>query len=544
MISNQWLSSPPAPVGRIRPLLALLFFLLSSGAISPWFFSGSSDLDKSLVNIRVTTQKWSHYRPWRKEQDRQRETNGIYIGQGRVITTADMVLHHTYIELEKQSTTDRFPARVVYIDTPSNLALLKAEDAAFARDLVPMKIGRRFLKNKTALRLARLTDNKTLYETSGRLVETVSYNYPYALHSLSAYKVSTGIINGGWSEVLLEEDGDDNTMVGLTMYYFEKKNVAIAIPAPVLRLFVKMAEKKMAGLPFHGISAISLRNPFLRKFLGADATGGGVYITGIMRDSSADGVLRPGDILTEINGQPVAYSGLIDDELGNRLDFTRLFLFRGDEGLLPGQKVAVRLRRGGKTKNLSIRLRPYPNSRLRVPDSFYPQKAPNFIIVGGFVFTELSREYLHEWGNDWRKNASRRLTFLLDHFAFRAHQAGFDPKETSTGRGPGKTDWASKNRIVVLSHVLADEINQGIGGFRDGVLLKVNEKNVDSVADIARALKKAGNKTGNISFELSGGYRIYLDKSRLKQANQRIRKNYGINKLRRIQPLSGGTTGN
>jgi hypothetical protein len=39
-------------------------------------------------------------------------------------------------------------------------------------------------------------------------------------------------------------------------------------------------------------------------------------------------------------------------------------------------------------------------------------KPPPYVVLGGLIFQELSRQYLKEWGGNWQKDAPQRLVYL------------------------------------------------------------------------------------------------------------------------------------
>src|SRR5207245_8038660 len=40
---------------------------------------------------------------------------------------------------------------------------------------------------------------------------------------------------------------------------------------------------------------------------------------------------------------------------------------------------------------------------------------PRYVVVGGLIFQELSRQYLKEWGLNWQREAPQRFVYM-DHF--------------------------------------------------------------------------------------------------------------------------------
>ena len=96
-------------------------------------------------------------------------------------------------------------------------------------------------------------------------------------------------------------------------------------------------------------------------------------------------------------------------------------------------------------------------------------RLPSYYVYAGLVFSPLTQPHLQEFGDDWFNAAPRKLVdrALNDH-------------PTSAGQ-----------EVVILSQVLADEVNAGYQGMHDLEVRAVNGKCVSSLRELKGEIEKA-----------------------------------------------------
>jgi serine protease Do len=129
--------------------------------------------------------------------------------------------------------------------------------------------------------------------------------------------------------------------------------VGFAVPSNQVRQVaesLKQHGKVVRG--YLGVQIADVRNADPRIKEDVDALGfdgeHGVFVRGVLRDSPAFNILRPGDVITEIDGKPVKDMG----ELRNRIAFTP-----------PGAEVKLTVWREKKTEQLTIKLAEQPDDQ-------------------------------------------------------------------------------------------------------------------------------------------------------------------------------------
>lgn len=90
-------------------------------------------------------------------------------------------------------------------------------------------------------------------------------------------------------------------------------NTGYVIPTPVIRHFLEdIKDGVYDGYVDMGIQAAPILNPAMRKAFGLPDDEKGVLIGKVLKGSSADGVLRNGDLLMKVDGYDVDSSAMIE----------------------------------------------------------------------------------------------------------------------------------------------------------------------------------------------------------------------------------------
>ncbi|NNE93969.1 MAG: hypothetical protein HKN23_20150, partial [Verrucomicrobiales bacterium] len=115
---------------------------------------------KSLIRVNSTLQSYSFLRPWEKGAPTPRRGLGALLEGNRVITTAELTVNATYIELEHPTTGRKVPAKIVGRDYEANLALLEPalEGSGVFDGTVPLEIDNS-VKGGDTLEVWQIEDN-------------------------------------------------------------------------------------------------------------------------------------------------------------------------------------------------------------------------------------------------------------------------------------------------------------------------------------------------------------------------------------------------
>jgi len=139
-------------------------------------------------------------------------------------------------------------------------------------------------------------------------------------------------------------------------------------------------------------------------------------------------------------------------------------------------------------------------------------RAPKYVILGGLVFLELSRDYLREWGGNWQEKAPQRLVYL-----------DFFQDELPADRG----------KIVILSQVLPSPGTIGYEHLENLVVTRVNGHPIKSLDDLSAAAANPQNGFQKIEFE-EDPKTIFLDAGDIQETNAELAEKYGLPSLQRL----------
>jgi S1-C subfamily serine protease len=460
-----------------------------------------------IVSLRVTGQEWNWKTPWAKQAPWTRVVSGIAV-EGRRILVADTVFgNDLLVEARPPGSETWTPARVVLSDPEGPLAVVAVDDDAFWDGVLPLPLAER-APREGDVTIHRWQGSGLLDSFPGtvRQVET-------AQHGLSRTHLLTLEIDAakdglGSSEVVMSGDRVVGLLTG------RSGDAWIALASPVLRQFLDgVASGSWAGFPRVGIAWQDLRNPALRASLGLSPDEGGVRLVRVLGHGSAAGVLEEGDVLLAVDGVRIDVTGHYEDPVYGRMLAGLLFT----QDRRPGDVVQLDVLRDGRRLSLPMTLRVMPASAEKVAPYVYG-RGPDYVVVGGLVFQDLTVPYLSTWG-DWKRRAPPRLLIAAD-------VEGVEPT-------PGHP------RIVLLTSVLPAAANLGYESLHDLLVERVNGREIGSMDDLRAAFATPVRGFDVVEFVPGqAARRVVLDAAEARAAAARIQAAYGVDALDSESPGS------
>jgi hypothetical protein len=219
--------------------------------------------------------------------------------------------------------------------------------------------------------------------------------------------------------------------------------------------------------------------------------------------------MKAGDVVKSIGKNEIDENGNYVDPLYGKIEFTNLISAHSYAGdVLPFQ-----IEREGKPMELKVTLE-HRDAKDYVSPPYLLDEPPKYLVLGGLIFQELSRQYLKEWGPNWQREAPPRFVYF-DRF-----QSELFPGE--------------HRRIVILSQVLPANNTIGYDEFSYLTVLKVNGREIKSLNDLADAIKQP-IEGGFIKIETEEDPKqIELDAKDVAAEAQNLQENYGIPSLQRL----------
>ena len=454
----------------------------------------------SVVRVNSTNQNFDFFRPWQKKLPFSRRGLGAVIEGGRVLTSAELVANHTFIELETASGGVKSAATVVAVDYETNLALLAPTDPDFLAKSKPLGIDDQ-ARVGDRIELLQLESNGSLATTAGTITTITVANYPLDQIALLVFRVSLPLQFRDQSFTLPAVR--NGSLVGILMRYDTRSQTGDLVPAPVIRRFLSAAvHQPFENFPRAGMSFAALRDPQLRRYVGIAPDAGGVYVTEIVQGGPAQKAgLQEGDILLKVGEYAVDSDGNYEDPVYGRIPFSHL-----TNTVFPaGKTVEFTVFRNGKTVNLPVELEA-PDPKSIISENLVADQQPRYFILGGLVLQELSRSYLREWGPDWKKEAPQRLVYIDE---FQREQA------------------ADRGKVVFLSQILPSDLAIGYDELDHVIVKKVNDRQIRNLDDVAEAVKTPIHGYHKIEIEEDPGV-MYIDADLARDQEKALLDQYQI----------------
>ena len=463
----------------------------------------------SLVRVNVTGQPYDYTRPWQKRAPFSKRALGAVLPKNRVLVTADLVANQNYVELERAESGEKTGGDVVVIDYEANLALIEPNDKKFLDGLEPLQLA---LDTVVGDHLAALQLESTgaLVVTEGLVTTVQIMRYPADVGQFLTYRVSMTMQyrDNSYTIPLVK----NNKLAGLLLRYDPRSQVLDAIPAPIIAHFLKeAATENYRGFPSAGFTFVPTRDPQLRKFAGETGKEGGVYVTSVEPNTpAAKAGLKTGDIVVTVAGNQIDQNGNYVDPLYGKTEFTNLITGRA----FAGENLPLGIQRAGKPMQLGLLLDHRAAKDYVIPP-YDLDEPPPYLVLGGLILQELSRQYLKEWGANWQKDAPQRFVYF-DRFQSELFPEG-------------------NRRVVILSQVLATNSTLGYDDDSYLTVQKVNGKEVKSLRDVVEAIKQP-LEGGFIKLETEEDPKqIVLDAAQVAQEAASLQKSYGLPALQRIE---------
>ncbi|MGD8896097.1 MAG: PDZ domain-containing protein [Acidobacteriota bacterium] len=458
------------------------------------------DLRSGIVRVVVTGQEWNWKTPWAKEPPWTRPATGLVVPGRRILCASTSFGNHLLVEVQKLGEDARTPGRVILTDPEGPLALIEVDEPGFWENLEPLPLADPVPRDGE-LSVLSWQASGLLDSYPGTVRQVRAGRHGLSRTHLLTLDVATGADDLGSSEVVVAA----GSVVGLVTG--RNGNAWSAIASPVLSHFVEEeANGEWRGFPRGGFGWQNLTNPALRESLGLTENESGVRLVRVLPHGTAAAALRVGDVILEVAGVPIDSTGHYEHPLYGRMLFALLF----SDGRDPGDTVDVRILRDGERLTVAVPLRQIRAEADKIPPYMYGH-GPNYSVVGGLIFQELTVPYLSTFG-DWRRRGPPRLLIAYER--------------------QGDMPSPERPRIVVLSSVLPDAANLGYEGVSNVIVERVNGRTIGSMDDLREAFAHPEGRFHIVEF-LPGmaPERLVLDVEEAKESAERIRLAYGVDRL-------------
>ncbi len=484
---------------RILKSVCFVFLFLT---VVPTFSEEKTDFDsvrKAVVQIKVYSQAFSAFTPWTTDGVRASSGTGFLIGNKRILTNAHVISNAKFIQVQRYNQTEWYRVKVLHVAHDCDLAVLEAEDPEFYKESKELSLGEIPELNSPLIVVGYPIGGNKVSVTRGIVSRKEQSKYEHSsVDSHLVLQVDAAINPGNSGGPAIQND----KVVGVAFQVATKgENIGYLIPTKVIRHFLKDIEDgKYDGYVELGIGTFNSFNAALRKAKGIPDGLEGVFVTRILPHGSADGYLKEGDYLTEIDGLAIGKNGTITLDKDARVDFTETV-----DDKYSGEPIRFKVFREGKTISVEFKAK-------RMPDFDFMRNrydlAFDYAMIGGLLFQEMTRDLLGAWSRSGSTSGGSQFLYRYDYFI----EDGFN---------------RTKKGDVVLYRKLAHPVNSSADYYLNLVLESVNGEKVNSLADLKKIVSDSKSRFLKLKF-LDIELPLVFDREEVQNADAHIRSTYGL----------------
>ena len=484
-------------------LIAIIAIALSACA-TPHMQAEGPELESSavtsIIRVTVTSQGYQFHRPWQQRRPTTQTGIGAIVSGGHVLVTASMVANHRYIELEAIDTKKKYRATVAVVDYEANLALLKPMDDDFMAGRQSLEIATP-ISSGNALTIWQVKSNGNIIPTTGKVTSIELRAYTKGNYFL-AYRLNSALQYAANNRTLPVVRGD--RLAGFVLRNDTSGQTIDVVSTQVIRHFLKDAQKPdYQGFPRAGFHYGPLLDPQLRRYIDLPEKVNGIYVQKVIKGGPADTAgLSSQDVITRIGDFAVSNTGQYDHPLYGNTSIVHLIRTVYHDGDI----VPFQVFRNGKIVTLNVQLNHRQPDEYLVPP-YVVDRQPQYLIVGGLIFQELSVSYLREYGKEWASRAPVDLVYYQQNQDY--------------------LNGDRREKIIIISRVIQTPFTIGYGSLSDLVVTRVNGQTIRNLADVATAIKAPQGGFHKIEVEQNPGI-LYLDPKEVPLIHQIIKERYRI----------------
>ena len=465
----------------------------------------AEQMKDSIVYLAISSHGYSQIEPWKQRGLSEGWACACAISEYEVITIAEKVANHAFLRALRYGQNEFIGAELKVIDYQTNLCLIQLDPNQLKEPLKPLTFTEDYPKGDN-VDCYWLSSNNRLFNGRGYLDRARVQRAPASYGKYLRLIVSDTTQRTDSGEVYCT----DSTPIGIASLSLD--NESGLIPGETINRFLKaVADNNYEGFGNVGFAISELLDPAMRSFLKMpESLTNGVYVADAYNLGTGHDILQKADVILKIDGNSIDSYGRFEHPKYEDISFDHLIT-----GKNVGQKIVFEVWRDGQKIEIETNVKNFKASEMLVPYYEYDRQ-PEFIVISGFVFQKLTREYLSEFGRDIAGDSPSNLYYYFRDLAFK-------PTE-------------ERRDIVVLSYVLPSQFNLGYAGVGQSVVSKFNGMEISSIKDILTAQKlNPESKFDVIEFELEDPV-VVISREQISVANAFVTQNYGVSKISNIDP--------
>lgn len=451
----------------------------------------------NIVNIEVSTLTPDYREPWNAGQPGAGSGTGWLVGKNRFVTNAHVVSNGTRLVIRTTSDPEPHPARVIAVGHDCDLAIVEALDGKDFEKLKPLDVGGIPDLNTEVSVVGYPIGGERISVTRG-VVSRIDFQ-PYSHTGVDSHltiQVDAAINPGNSGGPVLQ----DGKVVGVAFQAFSGRvaqNVGYMIPTPIIKRFLKDVEDgKYDHYVDFAISDFPIENPAQRRALGLPNDGIGIMVSDVEPVGSASNVLKSGDVLRQLDGNPVLSNGLMRVD-GQLMDKNEVI-----ERKFAGDKVKIDFYRDGKPMQAEMTLKRF-DPYVKLGEQF--DQRPRYLVYAGLVFQPMDRNLI-----DAYQMRDPIVNYVFDNYLT-------------------KKLYVERPEVVILTSVLPDDVNSYLQGYAPGIVDEINGVKIKSMGDLKAAFAAKGDKPDFVTIKLmERGRPLVLKRKLAEEAHPRIMQTYQI----------------
>lgn len=460
---------------------------------------GQQTVDKSVVMIRSVQQEFDYVTPWKRADVGQGIGSGFIIEGRRILTNAHNASNCKYVEVRKEYSAKRYPARVAFAGHDCDLAILTVDDESFFDDMVALEFGGIPKVNTTVQTYGFPVGGGRISVTEGVVSRIQMDIYSHTRADSHLVIQTDAAINPGNSGGPVLQDG---RVVGVAFQGLrEAENIGYLIPTTVIGHFLTDIEDgKYDGFGSVGFAFYpGLHNKSYADYLKVPSGRQGIVILSTLMHSSVENVLQANDVVIKIDEFDIDNDGMIE------IYGLRLHMAEAIEQKQIGENIELAFYRDGELKKITA------VAALNKPILAYWREydiPPRYEVFAGLTFVPVSRNFLESWGRTWITDIPFYLRYLFS-----------DSDQLNTDR--------ERKEYVAISEILPDEVNSYCPGFMNKVVQSINGVDIHGLNDLSGAFAKSIDRFCIIKF-MGTSAPLILDSTKAAARHQSILEKYQV----------------
>lgn len=459
----------------------------------------SKSLENSLVNIDISAASYDGFQPWKLSQANRLSCYGTAVGPYEIVTVAEPFANASVIQIKVHGSNQYISAAIKAIDYDINLCILKVNKDSIDHPLLPVTFGEEFKKSMELVG-NWLSQDGTAKTSRGFMDRAVVLPSPTSYQRTLAFIVSNTSRQTSGGELYTY----NSNPIGISFSSTEKD--VFLIPGETIARFIHQSSNiGYIGFGTPGFETYDLLDPSVRNYLKMpEDMKDGSYVSYVYSYGTGSDVLAFGDVLLAIDGNPLNAYGRYGHPDYEDISYEHLI-----QKHKLGEPIFFTVWRDGEKIELESKTSRFDSKQMLVPYQEYDMQ-PEYMVIGGYVFQKLTRDYLQLWGDNWSGKAPPHLYHYYRDLSLK----------------PTK----QRKEIILLSFVLPSPINLGYQNIGRIVVKTFNGVEIQEMSDLISAVDAQPESPFHVvEFEMDSPT-LVIPKENIEQVDAQINQLYGIQK--------------